>query len=64
VHDAPIVLVLQHSRGIWRITRDGAFYGDYRSKANGTEAAQSAAAAIRLTGRSVTIVLAPSKDAQ
>lgn len=43
-------------RGIWHVTLDGAFYGDYRSRNHATESADAAAATLRSQGRAVTIV--------
>lgn len=57
--EAPIALVLTHRHGIWRITKDGAFFGDYRCKSDGAEAAAFAAGALRREGRAVSIVIAP-----
>lgn len=51
----PSEFLIALSRGIWRVTLDGAFYGDYHA----AESADTAAAALRNRGRTVTIV-APS----
>jgi len=45
-------------RQIWRVTLDGAFYGDYRTRRHATESADAAAEGLRKQGRAVT-VLAP-----
>ena len=45
---------VRHS--IWRVTLDGAFYGDYRSLGQATDGADAAAAALRAQGRVVKIV--------
>jgi hypothetical protein len=45
---------------IWRITIDGVFYGDYRTRRHATDSADAAAAALRTEGRSVTIVALPA----
>lgn len=55
----PSEFLIALSRGIWRVTLDGAFYGDYRSLRHAAESADAAAAALRNRGRAVTIV-APS----
>lgn len=47
------------SRRIWRVTLDGAFYGDYRSRRHAVESTDAAAATLRGQGRVVTIVEAP-----
>ncbi|MGQ0534216.1 MAG: hypothetical protein ACT4OF_16225 [Caulobacteraceae bacterium] len=47
-------IVLRH--GIWRVTLDGVFYGDYRSRGDATDSAEAAAATLRSQGRIVTIV--------
>ena len=62
MHEATIAFVLAHRRGIWRVTKDGVFYGDYRTKTNGTEAVEMATSALRQAGRSVSIACAPTKD--
>jgi hypothetical protein len=49
------------SRGIWRVTLDGAFCGDYRTRDHAIEGADAAAAALRCRGRTVTI-LTPEAD--
>jgi hypothetical protein len=41
---------------IWRVTLDGAFYGDYHTRAHATEGAAAGAASLRANGRKVTIV--------
>jgi len=45
---------VRHS--IWRVTLDGAFYGDYRSLGQATEGADVAAAALRAQGRLVKVI--------
>jgi hypothetical protein len=52
----PSTLRITLSRRIWRVTLDGAFYGDYRSRRHATESAGAAAEALRGQGRIVTIV--------
>ncbi len=44
------------SRGIWRITLDGAFYGDYRTRRHAVESVDAAAATLRGQGRVVHVV--------
>lgn len=51
----PSILRITFSRGIWRVTLDGAFYGDYRSRRHAGDSADAAAAALRSQGRVVTI---------
>ncbi len=43
-------------RRIWRVTLDGVFYGDYRSRRHATQSADAAARDLRGSGRLVTIV--------
>lgn len=43
-------------RRIWRVTLDGAFYGDYRSESHAIRSAEAAAASLRTAGRSVKTV--------
>jgi hypothetical protein len=49
-------LLITFNRRIWRITLDGAFYGDYRSKRHAVESADAAALALRSKGRTVNVV--------
>jgi hypothetical protein len=45
---------------IWRVTLDGAFYGDYRTLDQATDGANAGAASLRAKGTNVTIV-APTR---
>lgn len=49
-------LQISERHRIWRITLDGAFYGDYRSLSLASEGADAAAVTLRAQGRKVTIV--------
>lgn len=49
-------LQLTLKRRIWRITLDGAFYGDYRTRSHAEDSAGAAALALRQQGCVVTIV--------
>lgn len=49
-------LQLTLKRRIWRLTLDGAFYGDYRTRSHASESAEAAATALRQQGRVVTII--------
>ena len=55
----PSTLNITLKHRIWRITLDGAFYGDYRTRRHATDSADAAAAALRTQGRVVTIVGPP-----
>jgi hypothetical protein len=55
----PSTLRITLSQRIWRITLDGAFYGDYRTRRHATDSADAAASALRAQGRVVTIVAPP-----
>ncbi|GAM97126.1 hypothetical protein U91I_00750 [alpha proteobacterium U9-1i] len=46
-------------RGIWRVTVDGAFYGDYRTARHANDSAEAAAVALRQTGRVVKVLTEP-----
>ena len=48
-------------RGIWRVTLDHVFYGDYRAKDHAVESAESGAQALRERGRNVQIVFGPDE---
>ncbi|MCR6643831.1 MAG: hypothetical protein NVV62_04555 [Terricaulis sp.] len=50
------IFEIKLSRGIWRVTLDGAFYGDYRTRGHANDSAEAAAAALRKQGRTVKIV--------
>jgi len=47
-------------RQIWRVTLDGVFYGDYRSRRHATDSADAAAEALRKQGRNVTVLAPPN----
>jgi hypothetical protein len=49
-------LQLTLKRRIWRLTLDGTFYGDYRTRSHASESAEAAATALRQQGRVVTII--------
>ncbi len=55
------VFEIKLSRRIWRVTLDGAFYGDYRTRRHADESAEAAAAALHKQGRTVKIV-APTEE--
>jgi hypothetical protein len=52
------VIQITLRRRIWRLTLDGAFYGDYRSERHAVESAEAAAVTMRRAGRSVKIIMA------
>ncbi len=56
----PSIIQIVLRRGIWRVTLDGAFYGDYRSKRHATESADAAAMTIRKAGRQAQLLLEPA----
>jgi hypothetical protein len=55
----PSTLRITLSHRIWRITLDGAFYGDYRTRRHANDSADAAAVALRAQGRVVTIIATP-----
>ncbi|MBY0564905.1 MAG: hypothetical protein K2P58_12045 [Hyphomonadaceae bacterium] len=55
------IFEIKLSRRIWRVTRDGVFYGDYRSRRHADESAEAAAETLRKQGRAVKIV-APTRE--
>jgi hypothetical protein len=55
-HRPPSTLQITLRRGIWRVTLDGAFYGDYRTSRHASDSVNAAAAALRAKGSVVTIV--------
>jgi hypothetical protein len=55
--NAPIsTLFTTLRRGIWRVTLDGAFYGDYRSARHASDSVEAAALALRKAGRVVNVI--------
>lgn len=50
-------ITLRHQ--IWRVSLDGLFCADYRSRASAEEGAEGAAMSLRARGRLVTIVGVP-----
>lgn len=49
-------ITLRH--GIWRVTLDGRFFGDYRSKADAIESVEEARSALAAGGRMTSIIVA------
>ncbi len=49
--------------GIWRVLRDGRFFGDYREKNWAIDGAEEKGRALMLTGDSVQILIAGANDA-
>lgn len=49
-------LEIHLNRRIWRVTRDGVFYGDYRTRRHADDSAEAAAAVLRAQGSTVRIV--------
>lgn len=54
--DSPAIFQTILRRGIWRVTLDGAFYGDYRTQRHANESVDAAARGLRGSGRAVQIV--------
>jgi hypothetical protein len=52
----PAIIRIGLQRGVWRVTLDEKFYGDYRSKMHAAESADSAARALRERGRIVHVL--------
>jgi hypothetical protein len=48
-------LALRH--GIWRVTLDGVFFGDYRSKAHALDGLADARRALAAGGRSIDVLM-------
>jgi hypothetical protein len=57
---APATIQITFRRRIWRVTVDGAFYGDYRSRRHAAESADAAAATLRKAGREVRLLPEPN----
>jgi len=55
------IFEIRLNRRIWRVTLDGAFYGDYRTRRHADESAEAAALALRKRGRIVSVV-APTEE--
>jgi hypothetical protein len=56
-----IELQIARRRGIFRVTCDGVFYGDYTRQAWARESAEKAADKLRAQGSTVDIVFRPGK---
>ena len=54
-------LLITLKRRVWRLTLDGAFYGDYRSQRHAAASANAAAIALRSDGHTVEIVTSAAK---
>jgi hypothetical protein len=54
--EAASVFHISVRHSIWRVTLDGAFYGDYRTLDLAAEGAEAGAAPLRAKGRKVTII--------
>jgi hypothetical protein len=63
MNPAVSTLEIRLSRRIWRVTLDGAFYGDYRTRRHADESAEAAAAALRKQGRAVEVVVPTEEGA-
>jgi hypothetical protein len=61
MNDMAVVFLISLRCGIWRVTRNGVFYGDYRSGGNAAEGAEAAAVALRRAGRIVKLVIVPPR---
>lgn len=57
---ARTVVRTHRSGGVWHVTRNGEFFGDYMSEAVALKAAGDAAHEIRLGGGEVELVCGPS----
>lgn len=53
--EPPVTIEAALRHGIWRITLDGKFYGDYRTKVLAADAAESLARKTRIEGRTVDL---------
>jgi hypothetical protein len=52
----PVTFHVSHRKGIYRVTRDGVFHGDYIKELWAHESAEDAARTLRKQGRRVDIV--------
>ena len=55
--NAKAIFRIALSHRIWRVTLDGAFFGDYRSKQHAQESAREASSALAAAGREASIVV-------
>jgi len=53
-------LALRH--GIWRVTLDGAFFGDYRAKAHALDGLSDARRELTAAGRSIDVLMPAEAD--
>ncbi len=51
------VFVVSFIRMIWRVTLDGVFFGDYRSKQNALKGVEDAREALETKGRGSKVVM-------
>ena len=62
---AEIVFLIAPNAGVWTVTRDGVFYGDYLKEEHAEASAQCAVAAIlKKGGRAKALLLAPPESGQ
>jgi len=54
---------VQLQNGVWRVTLDGRFFGDYRSKLHALEGVAVARRALEASGRTVGVVVVPAEQA-
>lgn len=57
-----VVLLITLRHRIWRVTKDGVFYADYRSEASAKDGAEAAAVVLRRAGHAVKILVVPSRE--
>ena len=55
-------LDVRRHHGVWRVTRDGAFYGDYPVKQSAMDAAQSAARLPLTRATAATVLVCEDED--
>lgn len=53
---AASIIQISLRRRIWRVTLDGAFHGDYRTRRHAAESADAVALSLRKAGRQVRLM--------
>jgi hypothetical protein len=59
--DDPVIVRSSRNGGVWRVTRDGEFFGDYLSEAPARKAAADAAREIERRGSRAQVLFGPDR---
>jgi hypothetical protein len=53
-----VIFRIEYWRGVWRVTRDDKFFGDYRTQPQAQTAAEEGVQKLRAAGRDAQVALA------